>query len=127
MPSTKPYISFIGHQSYVGKTVITWSDKASDRYTNGSEIGTFRTATVRVDSDFFCATAITIKVLSLVSSFFCSSLWSLNFFDLIFLGMSAEHGGGRAGRDREASGGPEDNRGQINVVQSKGFGITRHS
>ena len=109
----------------MGKTVITWSDKASDRYSNGSEIGTYRTATVTVDSDFFCATAITIQVLYLVSSF-CSSLWSLNLFDLI-LGMSAEHGGGSAGRSREPSGGPEDKRGQSNVVQCKNFGITRHS
>ncbi|KAF8095284.1 hypothetical protein N665_0338s0037 [Sinapis alba] len=60
VPVTKPYISFIGNQSYVGKTVISWSDKASDRYTNGSEMGTYRTATVTVDSDFFCATTITI-------------------------------------------------------------------
>ena len=70
VPITKPYISFIGSQKYVGKTVISWSDKASDRYSNGSEIGTYRTATVTVDSDFFCATAITIQVSSL-----CSSLW----------------------------------------------------
>ncbi|CAN6994513.1 unnamed protein product [Brassica oleracea var. botrytis] len=61
VPITKPYISFIGDEKSVGKTVITWSDKASDRYSNGSEIGTYRTATVTVDSDFFCATAITIQ------------------------------------------------------------------
>ncbi|CAH8337091.1 unnamed protein product [Eruca vesicaria subsp. sativa] len=61
VPITKPYISFIGNQKYVGATVISWSDKASDRYANGTEVGTFRTATVRVDADFFCATAITFE------------------------------------------------------------------
>ncbi|KAL0875360.1 hypothetical protein Bca101_025065 [Brassica carinata] len=61
VPITKPYISFLGNQSYEGKTIISWSDKASDRYTDGGEIGTYRSATVTVNSDFFCATAITIE------------------------------------------------------------------
>ena len=63
MPRTKPYISFIGNESYAEYTVITWSDKSSDPYSNGTELGTYRTATVAIDSDFFCATAITFEVL----------------------------------------------------------------
>uniref|UniRef100_M4CFA9 Pectinesterase n=1 Tax=Brassica campestris TaxID=3711 RepID=M4CFA9_BRACM len=63
VPRTKPYISFIGNESYAEYTVITWSDKSSDPYSNGTELGTYRTATVAIDSDFFCATAITFEVL----------------------------------------------------------------
>ncbi|KAL0646567.1 hypothetical protein Bca4012_044858 [Brassica carinata] len=61
VPRTKPYISFIGNESYAEYTVITWSDKSSDPYSNGTELGTYRTATVAIDSDFFCATAITFE------------------------------------------------------------------
>ncbi|KAF8051336.1 hypothetical protein N665_1744s0008 [Sinapis alba] len=61
VPRTKPYISFIGNESYPEYTVITWSDKSSDPYSNGTELGTYRTATVAIDSDFFCATAITFE------------------------------------------------------------------
>ncbi|CAN8301820.1 unnamed protein product [Cochlearia groenlandica] len=61
VPSTKPYISFIGNESYAAETVITWNDKASDRLIDGSELGTYRTATVSIDADFFCATAITFE------------------------------------------------------------------
>ncbi|CAA7062688.1 unnamed protein product [Microthlaspi erraticum] len=62
VPRTKPYISFIGNESYAEQTVISWNDKASDRDTTGKEeLGTFRTATVSIDSDFFCATAITFE------------------------------------------------------------------
>ncbi|KAL0734815.1 hypothetical protein Bca4012_011025 [Brassica carinata] len=45
VPRTKPYISFIGNESYAEYTVITWSDKSSDPYSNGTELGTYRTAT----------------------------------------------------------------------------------
>lgn len=63
MPKSKPYISFIGNESYAGDTVISWSDKASDLDSNGKELGTCRTASVSIESDFFCATAITFEVL----------------------------------------------------------------
>lgn len=82
MPRTKPYISFIGNESYAEYTVITWSDKSSDPYSNGTELGTYRTATVAIDSDFFCATAITFEVLkqiSLSSSSFSTCILNLYF------------------------------------------------
>ncbi|OIW11102.1 hypothetical protein TanjilG_22909 [Lupinus angustifolius] len=39
----------------------TYSTKASDKGSDGQEIGTVSTATVWVESDFFCATALTIQ------------------------------------------------------------------
>ncbi|KAG2390757.1 Pectinesterase protein [Vigna angularis] len=38
-----------------------YSTKASDKDSNGQEMGTISTATVWVQSDFFCATALTIQ------------------------------------------------------------------
>ncbi|XP_022139683.1 pectinesterase QRT1 [Momordica charantia] len=61
IPSTKPYISLIGNKRRVTDTIITWNDKASDRDINGGELGTYRTATVSVESDYFCATGITFE------------------------------------------------------------------
>ncbi|KAL1200498.1 Pectinesterase QRT1 [Cardamine amara subsp. amara] len=63
VPQSKPYISFIGNESYAGDTVISWSDKASDPDPDcvGQELGTYKTATVSIESDFFCATAITFE------------------------------------------------------------------
>ncbi|XP_042478173.1 pectinesterase QRT1-like [Macadamia integrifolia] len=55
----KPYVSFIGKPN--SQTVITGHAKASDKDGNGGEIGTFRTATVDVKSDYFCATEITFE------------------------------------------------------------------
>lgn len=90
VPRTKPYISFIGNESYAEDTVISWSDKASDLDSNGQELGTCRTATVSIESDFFCATAITFEVLFL---FLLYVLRGVMDFDL-FLNFEAEHGGG---------------------------------
>ncbi|KAF9588838.1 hypothetical protein IFM89_016450, partial [Coptis chinensis] len=59
VPKTKPYISFIGNQST--ETVISWHSKASDRTSDGRETGTFNTATVDIESDYFCATGITVE------------------------------------------------------------------
>ncbi|KAJ4976118.1 hypothetical protein NE237_001224 [Protea cynaroides] len=56
---TKPYISFIGKQK--SQTVISWNTKASDKKANGEDIGTYDTATVAVESDYFCATEITFE------------------------------------------------------------------
>ncbi|EOA15166.1 hypothetical protein CARUB_v10028546mg [Capsella rubella] len=61
VPRSKPYISFIGNESYAEDTVISWSDKASDLDSDGKELGTYRTASVSIESDFFCATAITFE------------------------------------------------------------------
>ncbi|KHN23852.1 Pectinesterase QRT1 [Glycine soja] len=41
--------------------IITNSTKASDKGNDGQEMGTVSTATVWVESDFFCATALTIE------------------------------------------------------------------
>ncbi|KGN44235.2 pectinesterase QRT1 [Cucumis sativus] len=61
IPITKPYISLIGNKNRVTDTVITWNDKASDKSIDGVELGTYRTATVAIDSDYFCATGITFE------------------------------------------------------------------
>ncbi|KAI4366191.1 hypothetical protein MLD38_022101 [Melastoma candidum] len=61
IPFTKPYISLIGDENHGSDTIITWNDKASDRSSDGSELGTYRSASVTVESDYFCATGITIQ------------------------------------------------------------------
>ncbi|KAJ0781141.1 putative pectinesterase [Helianthus annuus] len=61
VPASKPYISFIGDPNHASETVLSWHDKASDRYKDGSELGTYRTASVAVESDYFCASGITIE------------------------------------------------------------------
>lgn len=63
MPSSKPYISFIGDEDQNSKTIITWHDKASDKQADGCELGTYRSASVTVESDFFCASGITFEVI----------------------------------------------------------------
>ncbi|KAG7024961.1 Pectinesterase QRT1 [Cucurbita argyrosperma subsp. argyrosperma] len=42
-------------------TVITSNSKASDKDVSGLELGTYRTATVAIDSDYFCASGITFE------------------------------------------------------------------
>lgn len=59
MPITKPYISFIGRTAV---TKITWNNKASDRDQTGLPLGTYRSASVTIESDYFCATNITVEV-----------------------------------------------------------------
>ncbi|XP_038983541.1 pectinesterase QRT1 isoform X1 [Phoenix dactylifera] len=59
VPITKPYISFIGNGS--SETVISWHSRASDRDHNGQIIGTFYSASVAVESDYFCANGITFE------------------------------------------------------------------
>eukprot|EP00257_Ricinus_communis_P018346 XP_015577047.1 pectinesterase QRT1 isoform X2 [Ricinus communis] len=61
VPSTKPYISFIGKESQCADTVITWNNKASDMDSNGVELGTYRSASVTIESDYFCATGVTFE------------------------------------------------------------------
>ncbi|XP_062081257.1 pectinesterase QRT1 [Humulus lupulus] len=61
IPSTKPYISFIGNQSRTSDTVISWNDKASDKDKNGFQLGTYNSASVAIESDYFCATGITFE------------------------------------------------------------------
>lgn len=84
VPRGKPYISFIGkpnitvngsdlnvraNANAVNVTnianaipIITNSTKASDKGSDGQEMGTVGTATVWIESDFFCATKLTIEV-----------------------------------------------------------------
>ncbi|XP_019054854.1 PREDICTED: pectinesterase QRT1 [Nelumbo nucifera] len=59
VPASKPYVSFIGTEA--NRTVISWNTKASDKDNNGQEIGTYNTATVSIESDYFCATKITFE------------------------------------------------------------------
>ncbi|KAL0353520.1 UNVERIFIED_CONTAM: Pectinesterase QRT1 [Sesamum angustifolium] len=62
VPENKPYISFIGDQDQASATVITWHDKASDQApTTGGFIGTWKSASVTVESDYFCASGITFE------------------------------------------------------------------
>ena len=84
MPINKPFISFIGKPNITINAnalnvtananalnvtdianaipIITNSTKASDKGSDGQEMGTVSTATVWVESDFFCATTLTIEV-----------------------------------------------------------------
>lgn len=62
VPSSKPYISFIGTENQASNTVITWNNKASDKNSNGVELGTFGSATITIYSDYFCASQITFEV-----------------------------------------------------------------
>ncbi|KAF5730490.1 pectinesterase QRT1 [Tripterygium wilfordii] len=61
VPRSKPYISFIGEESRVADTIITWHDKASDIDINGHKLGTANSASVTIESDYFCATGITFQ------------------------------------------------------------------
>ncbi|PON94050.1 Pectinesterase, Tyr active site [Trema orientale] len=61
IPSTKPYISFIGSQNRTSDTVISWNNKASDKGKDGMELGTYHSASVTIESDYFCATGITFE------------------------------------------------------------------
>jgi pectinesterase len=62
VPITKPYISFIGRRNETAGPVITWNSKSSDKGPNGQALGTYGSATVAIDSDFFCATEVTFEV-----------------------------------------------------------------
>ncbi|CAL5190744.1 unnamed protein product [Lathyrus oleraceus] len=61
VPITKPYVSFIGRRNHTAGPVITWNSKSSDRGPNGQALGTYGSATVAVESDFFCATRVTFE------------------------------------------------------------------
>lgn len=62
VPKSKPFISFIGEVGKAAETVITWQDKASDIAEDGSILGTYRSASVTVASDYFCASHVTFQV-----------------------------------------------------------------
>jgi pectinesterase len=75
VPSSKPYISFIGSQNQSADTIITWNNKASDKDQNGAQLGTYRSASVAIESDYFCATGITFEVTN-------NSLHSFYFYSI---------------------------------------------
>ncbi|KAG4161750.1 hypothetical protein ERO13_D01G075400v2 [Gossypium hirsutum] len=61
VPKCKPYISFVGNAGQMSNTIISWNDKASDKDSNGINLGTYRSASVTIESDYFCATDITFE------------------------------------------------------------------
>ncbi|XP_027333569.1 pectinesterase QRT1-like [Abrus precatorius] len=61
VPVTKPYVSFIGKRNRTESAVITWNSKSSDKGPNGQALGTYDSATVAVDSNYFCATEVTFE------------------------------------------------------------------
>lgn len=62
VPSSKPFVSFIGDETKASETIITWNNKASDLDANGNALGTYNSATVIVLADYFCATGVTFEV-----------------------------------------------------------------
>ncbi|KZV56364.1 hypothetical protein F511_00361 [Dorcoceras hygrometricum] len=78
IPASKPYISFIGKQDQVSETVITWKDRASDRDKNGFFLGTWNSASVTVESDYFCASGVTFEAKQF-SIFLVSSPTAIRF------------------------------------------------
>ncbi|KAM3222946.1 pectinesterase QRT1-like [Capsicum annuum] len=61
IPASKPFISLIGDENHPGRAIITWNSKACDKDQYGNELGTINTATVAVESDYFCSSGITIE------------------------------------------------------------------
>ncbi|XVF70863.1 hypothetical protein PTKIN_Ptkin11bG0196600 [Pterospermum kingtungense] len=61
VPRCKPYISLVGNESQMSSTIISWNNKASDRGRNGGSLGTYKSASVTIESDYFCATEITFE------------------------------------------------------------------
>ncbi|XLU63228.1 hypothetical protein S245_022437 [Arachis hypogaea] len=61
VPKSKPYISFIGKRNETSSAVITWNSKSSDQGPNGQTLGTYGSATVGIDSDYFCASQVTFE------------------------------------------------------------------
>nr|CAB3454920.1 unnamed protein product [Digitaria exilis] len=59
VPITKPFVSLIGMGT--GRTVITWNARASDIDKSGHQVGTFYSASVAIEADYFCASHITFE------------------------------------------------------------------
>ncbi|CAN6199758.1 unnamed protein product [Urochloa humidicola] len=59
VPITKPFVSLIGMGT--GRTVITWNARAADMDKSGHQVGTFYSASVAVEADYFCASHITFE------------------------------------------------------------------
>lgn len=76
VPRSKPYVSFIGKKNGTHGVVITWNSKSSDLGSNGQELGTVGSATVAVESDYFCANKVTfeVRISYLIIPFFFAKL-----------------------------------------------------
>ncbi|GAA0170090.1 hydrolase [Lithospermum erythrorhizon] len=61
IPKNKPFVSLIGDEKRTSDTVITWNDKAVDKDKYGNELGTYNSASVTIESDYFCATGVTFE------------------------------------------------------------------
>ncbi|XP_031477155.1 probable pectinesterase 53 [Nymphaea colorata] len=59
VPPTKAYITLVG--AGADKTIIEWGDSADHIGKDGKPLGTFGSATVAVNSPYFCAKNITFK------------------------------------------------------------------
>ncbi|KAL4184785.1 hypothetical protein AMTRI_Chr10g227250 [Amborella trichopoda] len=59
VPYYKPCISLIGEKR--SRTMISWHSRASDPGPNGHMLGTFNSASVAIESDYFCASWITFE------------------------------------------------------------------
>ncbi|CAN6176144.1 unnamed protein product [Urochloa humidicola] len=59
VPITKPFVSLIGMGT--GRTVITWNARAADIDKSGHQVGTFYSASVAIEADYFCASHITFE------------------------------------------------------------------
>lgn len=60
VPSSKPYITLQG--GGWNNTILQWNDTADTVGKNGEELGTFGSASVAVEADYFIARNITFKV-----------------------------------------------------------------
>jgi hypothetical protein len=123
VPITKPFVSLIG--AGTGRTVVTWSSRASDLDASGHQVGTFNSASVAVEADYFCASHITFEVSApllkngRVRSLLASRRWL--YVNAVARDPSAElRAGGAAGRGRAAGGGAAALRRQDRAVQVQG-------
>ncbi|KAL2340452.1 hypothetical protein Fmac_008392 [Flemingia macrophylla] len=64
VPASKPYISFVGKRNQTASAVITWNGNSFDKGANGQALGTYNSATVGVDLDYFCATENSVIVVA---------------------------------------------------------------
>lgn len=60
MPSSKPYITLIG--GGWNRTILQWNDTADTMGKNGDKLGTYWSASVAVEANYFIAHNITFKV-----------------------------------------------------------------
>ena len=59
VPYTKPFITFLGNPK--NPPVIMWNDRSATHGKDGKPVGTYGSATVAVDADYFMAFGIHFK------------------------------------------------------------------